>query len=171
MVGVPVKDYNSQSTMFTLCILGLAEGTLRIWHKGKRLCAVLCVLLAVAFFANILYGTTSRTALVALPLLLALFAFRRLSWKSAGALLIAVIISLAAAWSTSPRLRERIVVFFEELRAYEPSGVPTSAGNRLEFWRNSIDIISDAPFFGHGTVQSNSSFVNQRLDRPAWLDS
>jgi O-antigen ligase len=49
LVGVPLKDYNSQSTVFTLCILGLAEGTLRIWHNGKRLCAVLCVLLATAF--------------------------------------------------------------------------------------------------------------------------
>jgi hypothetical protein len=26
--------YNSQTTMFMLCILGLAESTLRIWHNG-----------------------------------------------------------------------------------------------------------------------------------------
>ena len=58
MIGVPVKDYNAQTTMFTLCILGLAESAVRIWHKGKRLCALSCVLLAASppmIFANVLW--------------------------------------------------------------------------------------------------------------------
>jgi O-antigen ligase len=158
MIGVPVKDYNSQTTMFTLCIIGLAEGALQFWHKGKRLCAVLCVLLVTSFFVNILYATTSRTALVALPLLFALFAFRRLSWSSAGALLIAMIMSFAAVWPTSPRLGARVADFLEEVRTYEPTGVPTSAGERLEFWRKSIDIVAAAPFFGHGTGSIRQQF-------------
>jgi hypothetical protein len=52
MIGIPVKDYNSQTTMFTLCILGLAEGAFDMWHKGKRLCALLCVVLATVFFCK-----------------------------------------------------------------------------------------------------------------------
>jgi len=128
-IGVPVQDYNSQSTMFTLCILGLAQIALRVWHKGKRFCALLCVLLATGFFANTLYAATSRTALVVLPFLLALFAVIRLSWKSAGALLIAIIIVLVAAWQTSDRLRERRFVGGSSY--YQTAGVPTSAGYRL----------------------------------------
>jgi len=158
MIGVPVKDYNSQTTMFTLCILGLAESAFRIWHKGKRFCAVLCVLLAAVFFTNILYAATSRTALVVLPLLLVLFALIRLSWKSAGALLIVIIIVLLAAWQTSDRLRERTADLLEEVRTYQTAGVPTSAGYRLEFWRKSIDITADAPFLGHGTGSIQQQF-------------
>src|SRR5262249_41932136 len=93
MIGVPVKDYNSQSTMCTLCILGLAEAALLAWHKTQRRFALLLTLLAIVFFANILYAATSRTALVALPLLLVLFAFMRLSWKSATGMIIAIVLS------------------------------------------------------------------------------
>jgi O-antigen ligase len=158
MIGVPVKDYNAQTTMFTLCIIGLAESAFRIWHKGKRSCAFFCVLLGTIFFANTLYAAPSRTALVVLPLLLVLFAFMRLSWKSAGALLIAIVMVLAAAWRTSDRLRERTADLFEEVRTYQTASVPTSAGYRLVFWRKSIDIIADAPFVGHGTGSIQQQF-------------
>jgi len=158
MIGIPVKDYNSQATMFTLCVLGLAECAVPIWQTGKRFGAALCVLLAIAFFANTLYAATSRTALLALPLLLALFAFRRLSWKSAGALLIAIIIALAAAWQTSDRLRERTADLFEEPQTHQNVGVPTSAGYRLEFWHKSMGIIASAPLLGHGTGSIQQQF-------------
>jgi O-antigen ligase len=97
----PVKDYISQNAIFTLCIIGLAEGAFFAWQKGNRHCALAFVLLAIAFFANILYATVSRTALLALPILLFLFAFRRLGWKSAAGLAMATMISLAVAWPTS----------------------------------------------------------------------
>jgi len=38
------------------------------------------------------------------------------------------------------------------VRGYEPSGVPTSTGERLEFWRKSIEIIADAPFSARARV-------------------
>jgi O-antigen ligase len=110
------------------------------------------------FFANTLYAATSRTALVVLPLLLALFALIRLSWKSAGALLIAIVVALAAAWQTSDRLRERTADLLEEVRTYQTASVPTSAGHRLEFWRKSIDIIASAPFFGYSTGSISKQF-------------
>jgi len=158
MIGVPVKDYNSQSTMFTLCILGLAEGTPYAWHKGQRRLAVTFVLLGIVFLASILYAATSRTALVALPILLVLFALMRPSRKSAVGLIIALMVFLVAAWQTSPRLRERVTDFFDEVRYYQPTGVPTPAGGRLEFWRKSLIIVADAPFFGHGTGSIQEQF-------------
>ena len=158
MIGIPTKDYISQSTMFTLCILGLAEGSLLAWHKGQRRFALMLVLLAVAFLANILYVATSRTALVALPILLVLFAFMRLGWKGAAGLLISIMVLVAVAWPTSAYLRERVTGFFEEVQKYQPTGDSTPAGERLEFWRKSVIIIADAPVVGHGTGSIGEQF-------------
>jgi O-antigen ligase len=124
MIGIPVKDYISQSTIFTLCILGLAEGALLAWRKGSRRIAVALVLLAIVFFANILGVAVSRTALVTLPILLLLFGFMRLGWKSTAGMMIAFMISLSMAWLTSPRLRERVTDFFYEVRNYQPNEAP-----------------------------------------------
>jgi O-antigen ligase len=158
MIGIPVKDYISQSTMFTLCILGLAEGALFAWHRGSRGVALVFVLLAIVFFANILYAAISRTALVVLPILLVLFTCMRLGWKSAAGMMIAFMVFLAAAWPTSPHLRERITNFFDEVRNYQPTAVSTPAGERLEYWRKSIIIIANAPVFGHGTGSIHEQF-------------
>ncbi len=158
MIGVPVKDYNSQSTMLTLCALGLAEGARFAWHKGYRRVVLALVLLAIAFSANVLYAATSRTALVALSILLLSFAFRRLDWKTAGALLMAIFVLLALVWSTSPRLRGRVTSLVDEVRIYRTSAILTSAGERLEFWRKSVLIIADAPLLGHGTGSIQQQF-------------
>ena len=157
-IGVPVKDYISQSTVFTLCIFGLAEGALLAWRKACRTLAVAIVLLAIVFLANILYVATSRTAFVAVPILLMLFAFMRLGWKSAAALFVAVTMLVATAWTTSPQLRERVARLFEEAHGYQPSADSTSVGDRLEFWRKSVIIIADAPVFGHGTGSIRDQF-------------
>jgi O-antigen ligase len=158
MIGVPVKDYNSQGTMFTLCVIGLAEGALFAWRERDRRLALTLALLAIVFLANILYAATSRTALVALPILLLLFAFIRLSWKSAGGLIIAIMVFLAVVWPTSPGLRDRVTGLFDELQNYQASADLTSAGERLEFWRKSVLIIADAPVFGHGIGSIKEQF-------------
>jgi O-antigen ligase len=158
MIGIPVKDYISQSTMFTLCILGLAEGAFFAWHKRQRRFALALVLLAIVFFANILYAATSRTALVVLPILLVLSAFMRCGWKGAAGVIFAIMVFLAVAWPTSPYLRERVTDLFDEVRNYQPSAVSTSAGERLEYWRKSVIIIANAPVFGHGTGSIREQF-------------
>jgi O-antigen ligase len=158
MVGVPVKDYIAQNTIFTLCIVGLAEVAFSAWQKGTRRRALALVLLAIAFFANILYASVSRTALVALPILLLLFALRRLGWKGAAGVLIAMAVSLAAAWPTSPPLRTRVTEFFEVMLEHQPRAIPSTVEQRIEFWRKSLVIISTAPVFGHGTGSIRQQF-------------
>jgi len=158
MIGIPVKDYISQSTVFALCILGLAEGAFLAWHKVSRRVALAFILLAIIFLANILYVAVSRTALVALPILLVLFCFRRLDWKITAGMIIGLTMFLATAWSTSPYLRERVTDLFDDVRNYQPSAVRTPAGERLEYWRKSIIIIMNAPFFGHGTGSIREQF-------------
>ena len=120
-LGIPVKDYISQATMFTLCILGLAEAAFLAWRNARPRLALALVLLAIVFLANILYAATSRTAFVALPVLLVLFAVRRLGWRERAGLLIAVTALITVAWPMSPYLRERTTSLLEEVRNYEPT--------------------------------------------------
>jgi O-antigen ligase len=110
------------------------------------------VLLAIFFFANILYAATSRTALIALSVLFVLFAFMRLARHTAAALMGAVAVVLTITWWTSPQLRERVTDTFNEAVNYEPnSNNFTSTRGRLEFWRRSVIIIAAKPILGHGT--------------------
>ena len=60
-------------------------------------------------------------------------------------MVIAMTMLAAAAWSTSPSLRQRVTNFFEELHKYEQGDISTSAGYRLEFWRESVGFIADSP--------------------------
>jgi len=54
------------------------------------------------------------------------------------------------AWVSSPYLRERVTRIAQEARDYR-SNVNTSVGLRLEFWRQSVDFVAEAPLIGHGT--------------------
>ena len=157
-LGLPVKDYIAQASMFTICILGLAEAALLAWRRSQPRLAVTLVVFASVFLANILYVATSRTALVALPVLLALFAVTRLDLKRFAGMLLALGVVVAAAWPTSSYLRERVTGLVQEIRKYEPSGTSSSAGERLEFWRKSMIIIAEAPVFGHGTGSIREQF-------------
>ena len=62
-IGVPVKDYIAQSSMFTFCALVIIRFAYDKWKDGHRRLALALILLAVLFFLNVLYIATSRTYL------------------------------------------------------------------------------------------------------------
>jgi O-antigen ligase len=148
--GVPVKDYLFQSSLFAICALGLIGWTTELGRDRARL-AILLVLGAILFFANIIYVAVSRTTLVVLPILLLLFGFRRFGWKGAiGVCLIGGALA-AAAWESSPYLRVRLEYAVKEVDIYMSQDRITSAGLRLEYWKRSLGFIAEAPIVGHGT--------------------
>jgi len=157
-VGIPVKDNITQSIMFSLCLLGLADRAFRAWCATRRSFAFALVALALLFLANILYVSTSRTALVVIPILFLLFVLMRLGWKAAASSVLAIIALAAAVWPTSPFLRERITNLYEDLRNYQPSAMSSPGGERLDFWRNSLVFIAEAPVLGHGTGSIREQF-------------
>ncbi|MBS0530239.1 MAG: ligase, partial [Proteobacteria bacterium] len=78
-IGVPVKDYISQSGVFTLCIFGLLWIATQRQEKSGRRWLVLA--LAALFLSNIVYVATSRTSLVVVVGLALLFSIRRFGWR------------------------------------------------------------------------------------------
>jgi O-antigen ligase len=163
--GVPVKDYISQSAMFTICIFVIAQFAVDFWRRGRRVLTLMLVMLALLFFANVLYVATSRTALVIIPVLLFVFGLRSFRWKGVIGLVVVIAALAAVAWPSADYLRERVDSFFAELKAYNPDGPATSAGERLTFWTKSIGFIHASPIVGHGTGSIHEQFKRSAVGK------
>jgi O-antigen ligase len=153
--GVPVKDDIAQSGLFTLCAFALFHIAVDQWRARRRGIAAACLLLGLLFVANMIYVVTSRTALVVIPvlyLLLALhFHLHRRSWIAIAAYAAVGLAALGVVWTTSHHLRGRVTVVSNEIERHAATGADTSSGARLEFWKYSLRIVSEAPLIGHGT--------------------
>jgi O-antigen ligase len=148
--GVPIRDYMSQSGMFVLCGFGLldfAAGAI----KHRPIMGAASAALALLFLGDIAYVTTSRTTLVIIPVLYAVWGLHRLPWRRLAAFLLAGLVMGAALWFGSPEVREHINRIPAEIAEHQATGADTSSGARLEFWKESLDILRAAPLFGHGT--------------------
>jgi O-antigen ligase len=159
--GIPVKDYISQSAIFTIAAFALIDRALISWRAGRPIIAIGCVALVMAFFANIFFIETSRTTLVVIPILLLLFGILRLGPKQTFGLLFASFMLAAVIWSSSPYLRYRVTHVFEELQEYRDPSAATSAGYRIAFWTMSLHALQEAPIIGHGTGSIADAFRRQ----------
>lgn len=151
VAGVPVKNPISQSQEFVLCAFGALGAAVIFFKSRNKKLSVLMVILAAAFLTNIIFVATSRTILVCIPVLLAIFARVYLQRRAAAILLVVALAAIAGAWSTSSYLRWRASALYTEYQQYQETNAVTSTGQRLEFWRKSIRFIENAPLFGHGT--------------------
>jgi O-antigen ligase len=155
--GIPVKDYITQSGVFTLCFFGLTERAIFFWKQSRRH-SLLLVFWAAAFLANMVFIASSRTSLVVIYVLVALLGIIFLSRKGALVLLAAVVALTALSWTASSYLRLRVGNVSTEIETFTPTH-DTSSGARLSFWKNSLSIISDAPLMGHGTGSTKAMFA------------
>ncbi len=155
--GVPVKNYIDQSQEFALCMVALASPALTFASDRKWRLALACLALILAFFANMMFVVSARTALVYTPVLLVLFAVRHLRARTAALLLTGVAVLTVAVWFTSPYLRERVSHIPVEYQGYEHNEI-TSTAQRLGFWVRSLKFIVQAPLFGHGTGSTRILF-------------
>jgi len=73
-------------------------------------------------------------------------------------LVLGCLVLAMAAWPSATYLRSRVGPLYDEIRSYQPSGKPTPAGERLEYWRKSIAFMQEAPVFGHGTGSISELF-------------
>jgi len=149
--GVPVKNGATQSGEFVLCIGGMLYLAIECFDRRRWLW--LAGLSAVVFgmCANMVYVATGRTALVILPVLVAILAMKKLSVKGMAVLAAGSIILVGAAWASSPYLRARTIQLWTDYQQYEATDAKNSSGERIEFWKKSIAFVKQSPIFGHGT--------------------
>jgi O-antigen ligase len=163
--GVPVKNYIDQSHEFALCAVALAYPAVNLWRANRTWLAALLIAISLCLVANMLFVVVSRTALVTMPIMLAVFALLHLKWRSILIIVCATAVAAGLAWATSPKLRWTVETFGRDYRLYKEQNIPTSAGLRLEFYRKSLRFISEAPVFGHGTGSIRGLFVEAAVDQ------
>lgn len=156
--GVFVKNYIDQSQEFTLCAVALAYPIVMLLRARKFWLAGFLTAIALSFFVNMVFVIVSRTALVTVPLMLAVFALLHLSWRSILAILCALLAFTLLAWQASPQLRKTAETFSSQYQLYIEQGASTSIGQRLEFWRKSLAFFEEAPIKGHGTGSTRGLF-------------
>ncbi len=163
--GVPVKNAATQSGEFVACIFGLLFLAIECFRRRRRRWLWLVGLLVVIFgmLANIFFVATGRTALVIIPVLLVLLAAKKLSGKGRIILFVGAIVSGVVGWTASPYLRDRTVVVWTEIQKYKTIDEKNSSGERIEFWKKSMEFIGQAPVIGHGTGTIHALFLKSAI--------
>ena len=156
--GVPVKDYIDQSQEFALCAVALAYPIVTLLRARRILLAALLIALSLSFVVNMMFVIVSRTALVTMPIMLAVFALLHLRWRDIVIILCAATLFGGLAWATSSQLRRTTETVARDYQLYKERNLPTSIGLRLEFWQKSLRFFSEAPIFGHGTGSIRALF-------------
>ena len=117
--GIFVKNYINQSQEFTLCAVALAYPIVMLLRERRFWLAGLLTALALSFFANMAFVVVSRTALVTVPIMLAVFALLHLKWRSILVISGALLGLALLAWQTSPQLRKTADTFSSDYRLYK----------------------------------------------------
>jgi O-antigen ligase len=156
--GIFVKNYIDQSQEFALCAVALAYPIANLLRAGRIWLAAALVALALGFVLNMMFVTVSRTALVTMPIMLAVVAALHLTWRSNVIILCIAVVLAGSAWAMSPQLRSTTERFSRDYAIYKELNQPTSIGLRLEFWQKSLRFFAEAPIIGHGTGSTRGLF-------------
>jgi O-antigen ligase len=148
--GVPVHDDIYQGSAFLVCAFGVLGYAA---YRGGRNpgTAFGCVVLAALFIANFAFVVVSRIALLAAPVLILFLGWRLWRWKGIVSACLAAAALGGVLWAFSPGLRDRVQTSFDEIAQYRASNQITSIGLHMAFFKESVEIMSSAPIFGHGT--------------------
>lgn len=164
--GIFVKNYIDQSQEFTLCAVALALPIVKLLQQKRVWLAALLTTIALSFFVNMAFVVISRTALVTIPIMLAVFGLLHLKWRSVLIIFAALAALAAVTWKTSSTLHNTIETFSVQYELYKDKGIPTSIGLRLEFWRKSLAFFAEAPVVGHGTGSTRGLFEQAATGGP-----
>jgi O-antigen ligase len=156
--GIFVKNYIDQSQEFALCAVALAYPIVTLLRRKSFVLATLLAVVVLSFIANMAFVIVSRTALVTMPIMLAVFALIHLKWRNVTILSCAMAVLAGFVWFASPNLQAKTATLFSDYRSYRDSNSATSIGLRLEFWRKSLLFFLDAPIAGHGTGSTRGLF-------------
>jgi len=122
---------------------------------------------------NLIYVTPGRTGMLIFILLMLLLVIQRLSWKQQLIGLFILSSLFSTAYFASENVSTRLNNGWTEIKNYKHGKARTSLGQRLDWYTNSIDLLKQKPFFGHGTgsfmiVQKKvvESRVTKKTDNP-----
>jgi O-antigen ligase len=156
--GIFIKNYIAQSQEFALCAVALAYPIFNLLREKRNWQALVLGAIALGFIVNMAFVIVSRTAMVAMPIMLAVFALLHLRWRTSLIVFGTLAVLAGLAWATSPHLQWTTQTFLRDYRLYKSDNAPTSIGIRLEFWKKSLGFFAQAPLVGHGTGATRGLF-------------
>lgn len=169
--GVPVRNTIDQNQEFALCAFALASLAVSTFRRRHQVAAVAIALLAATFLGNIIFVALARTSLVYIVPLTVIFAFWHFDRRMTLVMMAGLTAGIAVVWISSPYLRGRVENIAVEYREYRETNRPTSTGQRLTYWKESVGWISEAPLIGHGTGSAKQLFEAAAIGKEgAWAD-
>lgn len=122
-------------------------------HWKRWIWIVVSLLAAI----NIIFLVNGRSGQVIMLVLFIWFCWEAWRWKSIQLLALLAIVIAGFYFLSSDLPKGRLLEIKQEIMSHDPNQAPTSSGLRLEFYKNSIALIKQNPFFGGGT----GSFENE----------
>ena len=132
--------------------MALAYPVIRLLRTNRVWPALVLGAISLGFIVNMAFVIVSRTAMVTMPIMLAVFALLHLKWRTS-----LMIFGAMVAWRDWPGLTSTdscsgtTETFSRDYQLYKTENVATSIGLRLEFWKKSLRFFAEAPVIGHGT--------------------
>lgn len=149
--GVPVKDWISQTNFFLIAAFAAAHLACDACARNHHIRVAGYAGLVAAFIANLMFIHPSRTGLLIIPVLVLLFMVQRIGVRRGALIGLATsIMACLLLWQTSERIRERVESAITEVHRYSTNGEATSAGYRLEWYRQTSGLVAYSPFIGYG---------------------
>lgn len=122
----------------------------------------LFVLAALLAAGNVLFMMEGRTGYMVLAALLLYFCFGWLRWKGLALALAAGMVVAAAGYAGVGSIKQRVGKVVDEVAAWRKGGgEPSSSGQRLDYYTNTLAIIRDHPVIGVGTGGFEQAYTEQ----------
>lgn len=122
------------------------------WRATDRRWRIAWSLLSLLAVCNVLLMVQGRTGYLVLAALMVLFLHIVKGWKGTAGAIVLVGLLFASAYAVSPSFHQRIAQTVTNAQNWNPA-IAGHEGitERLEFYDNTLEIISDHPFMGVGT--------------------
>jgi O-antigen ligase len=152
------KNYITQSLLFALVAYFIA---MQAWQERRWVLVRVIVVLLIIY--NIMFLSEGRTGYLVLFCLILLFCYQ--TYRLRGAIIgsIFLVFLTVLVYQSSEVLKDRVDNISEGVQDYKHSETNTSIKMRLEFYENSLNLITERPIFGHGT--GSFSYEYQKLAR------
>ena len=149
--GIFVKNYIEQSQEFALCAVALAYPIVRLLQTNRRWLALMLAVISFGFLVNMSFVIVSRTAMVTIPVMIAVFALLHLKWRASLMIFCGLVVLTGLAFAVSPLLQRKAAAIVSDYQLYKQDNLVTSVGLRLEYWRKSLQFFAASPVVGNGT--------------------
>lgn len=110
------------------------------------------------FLFNIFFISMARSGYLALPIATAFAAGSIYGFRKLPHILGTISIAIVVFAITSTTLQNRIKLALDEKANYQTSSEVTSVGIRVVFYKNTLELIKQQPWFGYGTSSFKSTY-------------